>query len=92
MKPSSDRLLYLARVITRKLKDSHNLTQKGDDETVRRAVMRVLTESYKELDSIEEKIQASIAKRKNVMPRDQEFLFNQRLEEELRKHGASETR
>ncbi len=92
MKPSSDRLLYLSRVITRKLKDSHNLTQRGDDETVRRAVMRVLTESYKELESIEEKVQAALAKRRNVLPKDQEFLFNRRLEEELRKHGASEIR
>jgi hypothetical protein len=92
VKPSSDRLLYLSRVITRKLKDSHNLTQRGDDETLRRAVMRVLTESYRELESIEEKVQAALAKRKNVSPRDQEFIFNQRLEEELRKHGASQTR
>ena len=88
MKVSSDRLLYLSRVVTRKLKDNHNLVQRADDETVRRAVMRVLTESYKELDAIEEKVSAALSKRKNVSPRDQEYLFNQRLEEELRKHGA----
>jgi hypothetical protein len=88
VKVSSDRLLYLSRVITRKLKDNHNLVQRADDETVRRAVMRVLTDSYKELDAIEEKVQESVAKRKNVSPRDQDYLFNQRLEEELRKHGA----
>ena len=88
MKVSSDRLLYLSRVITRKLKDNHNLVQKADDETIRRAVMRVLTDSYKELEAIEEKVASALSKRKGVSPRDQEYLFNQRLEEELRKHGA----
>ena len=88
MKVSADRILYLARVITRKLKDNMNLTQKADDETVRRSVVRVLTDSYKELDAIEEKVQTSMAKRKSVAPRDQEFLFARSLEEELRKHGA----
>lgn len=88
MKVSSDRLLYLSRVITRKLKESHNLIQRSDEETVRRAVMRVLTDSYKELEAIEDKVASALSKRRNVSPRDQEYLFNQRLEEELRKHGA----
>ncbi|MGE5276769.1 MAG: hypothetical protein ACM3SU_07225 [Acidobacteriota bacterium] len=88
MKVSSDRLLYLSRVLTRKLKDSHNLIQRADEETIRRAVMRVLADSYKELEAIEEKVQAALARRRNISPRDQEYLFNQRLGEELRKHGA----
>lgn len=88
MKVSADRILYLSRVITRKLKDNMNLVQKGDDETVRRAVTRVLTETYKELDAIEEKVAASLAKRKNLDPRDQEYQFSRTLEDELRKHGA----
>ena len=88
MKVSSDRILYLSRVIAAKLKSNHNLVQRSDDETVRRAVMRVLTESYKELDAIEEKVASALSKRKNVSPRDQEFLFHRNLEEELRKHGA----
>ncbi|HTO77620.1 MAG TPA: DUF507 family protein [Thermoanaerobaculia bacterium] len=88
MKVSSDRLLYLSRIIARKLKDSHNLVPRTDDETIRRAVMRVLSDTQKELEGIEEKVAAALAKRRNVSPRDQEFLFNQRLEEELRKHGA----
>jgi len=88
VKASPDRILYLSRVLTRKLKDNMNLIQKADDETVRRAVVRVLTETYKELDAIEEKVQASIARRKKVPSRDQEFLFARQLEEELRKHGA----
>jgi hypothetical protein len=88
VKVSSDRLLYLSRVITRKLNDSHNLIRRADDETVRRAVMRVLTESYRELEGIEEKVQTALSKRKSVSPRDQEYLFNQGLEEELRKRGA----
>lgn len=88
MKASADRINYLARVITRRLKDSMNLVQKADDETVRRAVVRVLTDSFRELDAIEEKVQASLAKRKSVTARDQEFLYARSLEEELRKHGA----
>jgi len=88
VKVSADRILYLSRVITRKLKDNMNLVQKGDDETVRRAVTRVLTETYKELDAIEEKVAASMARRKNLDPRDQEYQFARSLEEELRKHGA----
>ena len=31
MKPSPDRVLYLSRVIAKKLKDNLNLTQKADD-------------------------------------------------------------
>ena len=88
MKVSADRIVYLSRVITRRLKENMNLVQKGDDETVRRAVVRVLTDSFKELDAIEEKVQASLAKRKSVAARDQEFLYARSLEEELRKHGV----
>ena len=88
MKVSADRILYLSRVLARKLKDNMNLIQKGDDETIRRAIVRVLTETYKELDAIEEKVQASLARRKNLDPRDQEYQFARMLEEELRKHGA----
>ena len=66
VKVSPDRILYLSRVITRKLKDNMNLVQKGDDETVRRAVVRVLTETYKELDAIEEKVGRLVARRKNL--------------------------
>ena len=87
MKVSTDRILYLARVIARKLKENMNLVQKADDETVGRAIVRVLTESYKELDAIEERIQASLARRK-VRARDQDFLYAKSLEEELRKRGA----
>lgn len=88
MKASADRILYLARVISRKLKENMNLVQKADEETARRAIVRVLTETYKELDAIEEKVQASLARRKNLDPRDQEYQFARMLEDELRKHGA----
>jgi hypothetical protein len=87
VKVSADRVLYLSRVIVRKLKENMNLVQRADDETTRRAVVRVLTEAYKELDQIEAKVQASLAKRKTA-PRDQEFAFSRSLEDELRKHGA----
>ena len=88
MKPSPDRVLYLARVLAKKLKDNLNLVQKADDETVRRAIVRELTEAFKELDAMEQKVRGSLAKRKNVNPRDEEFLFARNLEDELRKHGA----
>ncbi len=88
MKVSADRILYLSRVIERKLKGNRNLIQRADDDTVRRALVRVLTESYKELDAIEAKVEASLAKRKKVAPKDMEFLFARQLEEELRKHGG----
>jgi hypothetical protein len=88
MKPSPDRVLYLSRVIAKKLKENLNLTQKADDDTVRRAIVRDLTEAYKELDAMEEKVRASLAKRKNPNPRDEEFLFSRNLDDELRKHGA----
>jgi hypothetical protein len=81
-------VLYLSRVLAKKLKDNLNLTQKADDETVRRAIVRDLTEAYKELDAIEEKVRSALAKRRNVALRDEEFLFSRNLEEELRKHGA----
>jgi len=88
MRVSADRILYLSRVLARKLKDNMNLVQKSDDETVRRAIVRVLTETYKELETIEAKVEASLSKRKNVALKDQEYLFARSLEEELRKHGA----
>ncbi len=88
MKVSADRILYLSRVIARKLKENMNLIQRSDDDTVRRAIVRVLTETYKELDQIEEKVSAQLARRKNVDLRDQEYQFARSLEEELRKHGA----
>lgn len=88
MKTSPDRVLYLSRVLARKLKENLNLTQKADDETVRRAIVRDLTESFRELDAMEERVRNALAKRKNVSPRDEDFLFAQRLDDELRKHGA----
>jgi hypothetical protein len=88
LRVGSDRILYLSRVLARKLKDNLNLRQKADDETVRRAVMRELTESYEALAAIEEKVRAALSKRKTASPRDQEFLFNRMLEDELRRHGV----
>ena len=87
MKISADRILYLARVVLKSLKDNRNLEQKSDDETVRRAVVRELTDTFKELDALEEKVRASLAKRR-ISEQDREFQFSRSLEEELRKHGA----
>jgi hypothetical protein len=88
VKTSPDRVLYLSRVLAKKLKNNLNLTQKADDETVRRAIVRDLTEAYRELDAIEDKVRGALAKRRNVAPRDEEFLFSRNLEEALRKHGV----
>ena len=88
MKASADRILYLARVVLKSLKDNRNLEQRSDDETVRRAVVRELTDSFGELDAIEERVRASLAKRRSIGEKDREFLFSRALEEELRKRGA----
>lgn len=88
MKASADRILYLARAVLKSLKENRNLEQKSDDETVRRAVVRELTDSFGELEAIEEKVRASLAKRKALSEKDREFQFTRTLEDELRKHGA----
>ncbi len=88
MKASADRVLYLARVVLKSLQGNRNLEQKSDDETIRRAVVRELTDSFGELDAIEEKVRASLAKRKALSEKDREFQFTRTLEDELRKRGA----
>ena len=87
MKPSADRVLYLARVVLKSLKDSRNLELKTDEETLRRAVVRELTDSFDELDKIEEKVRESLNKRR-ISEKDREFQFARAVEDELRKHGA----
>ncbi len=87
MKPSADRILYLSRVILKALKESRNLEPKTDDETLRRAVVRELTDSFDELDKIEESVRESLGKRR-ISEKDREFQFSRMVEDELRKHGA----
>jgi len=88
VKISADRILYLSRVVLKSLKENRNLEQKSDDETARRAIVRELTDSYKELDGMEEKVRAGLAKRKNLSETEREFQFSRAMEDELRKHGA----
>jgi hypothetical protein len=88
VKISADRILYLSRVVMKALKESRALEQKADDETLRRAVVRELTDGFAELDALEEKVRASLAKRRAISEKEREFLFSRSLEEELRKHGA----
>ncbi len=88
MKISADRILYLSRVVLKSLKENRNLEQKADDETARRAIVRELTDSFRELDEMEEKVRTGLAKRKNLSETDREFQFTRTLEDELRKHGA----
>jgi hypothetical protein len=87
MKPSADRILYLARVVLKALKENRNLELKTDEETLRRAVVRELTDSFDELDKIEERVRESLAKRR-ISEKDREFQFSRMVEDELRKHGA----
>ena len=87
MKPSADRILYLSRVILKALKDNRNLDQKTDDETLQRAVVRELTDSFGELEKVEEKVRESLGKRR-ISEKDREFQFSRSLQDELRKHGA----
>jgi hypothetical protein len=87
VKPSADRVLYLARVVLKALKESRNLELKTDDETLRRAVVRELTDSFDELEKIEEKVRESLTKRR-ISEKDREFQFARMVEDELRKHGA----
>jgi len=87
VKPSADRILYLARALLKSLKESRNLEPKTDEETLRRAVVRELTDSFEELDKIEEKVRDSLAKRR-ISEKDREFQFSRMVEDELRKHGA----
>jgi len=87
VKPSADRILYLARVVLKALKESRNLEAKTDEETLRRAVVRELTDSFDELDKIEERVRESLAKRR-ISEKDREFQFSRMVEDELRKHGA----
>jgi hypothetical protein len=88
VKASADRILYLSRVILKTLKENRNLEPKSDEETARRAAVRELTEGYAELEAIEEKVRASLARRKSISESEREFLFSRALEAELRKHGA----
>ena len=87
MKPSADRILYLARVVLKALKENRNLELKTDDETLRRAVVRELTDSFDELEKIEERVRESLSKRR-ISEKDREFQFSRMVEDELRKHGA----
>jgi hypothetical protein len=88
VKVSADRILYLSRVILKSLKENRSLEQSSDDETARRAIVRELTDSHRELDAMEEKVRAGLARRKNLSETEREFQFSRALEDELRKHGA----
>jgi hypothetical protein len=87
MRISPDRALYLSRILQQKLTADPKLAAKSDSETVRRALTREVTESAKELETIEEKVRTALEKRKGSS-RDFDLLFARNLEDELRKHGA----
>jgi hypothetical protein len=87
MRISPDRALYLSRILQQKLTANPKLAPATDLETLRRALTREVTESAKELESIEEKVRSALEKRKGVS-RDFDLVFARNLEDELRKHGA----
>ena len=63
MKASADRILYLSRVIQRKLKENMNLVQKADDEAKKHWLPRDTVLHYdgqgKELRNFANKVEAS---------------------------------
>jgi hypothetical protein len=87
MRISPDRALYLSRILQQKLSADPKLAVKTDSETLRRALTREVTESAKELETIEEKVRTALEKRKGSS-RDFDLLFARNLDDELRKHGA----
>lgn len=87
MRISSDRALYLSRILQKKLSSDPKLLAKVDVETLRRALSREVAETAKELEQIEDDVRAKLEKRKGST-RDFDLLYARDLDEALRKHGA----
>jgi hypothetical protein len=85
---SADRALYLSRLLVRSLKAEPGLTAEVDDDTLRRAIHREISEAARELEAIEDRVRASVNKPGGAPARDFELQFSRRLEDELRRHGA----
>jgi hypothetical protein len=88
MRISADRALYLSRLLTRSLKAERELATRVDDDTLRRAINREISEAAKELEAIEERVRTSVERRGGAASRDADLLYARSLEDELRKHGA----
>jgi hypothetical protein len=84
---SSDRALYLSRIILEGLRANPRLVARGDEDTLRRAINREISEVAAELEAIEEKTRAALEKRKG-QTRDHDLLYARALEDALRRHGA----
>jgi len=84
---SGDRALYISRLIQRTLSSHPKLLAQVDVETLRRAIVREVTETAKELEQIEDEVRAKLEKRKGAT-RDFDLLYARDLDEALRKHGA----
>lgn len=87
MRISSDRALYLSRILQKKLSSDPKLLAKVDVETLRRALSREVAETAKELEQIEDEVRGKLEKRKGSA-RDFDLLYARDLDEALRKHGA----
>ena len=87
MRISADRALYLSRVLLEGLRGNTRLSPQGDEETLRRAINREISEAAKELEAIEEKVRADLERRKG-QSRDYDLLYARALEDKLRQHGA----
>lgn len=88
MRISPDRGLYLSRLLHERLKADPRILLETDEDTVRRAIAREVSEAGKELDSIEEGVRSDLEKRKGSQARDLDILFARGLEAALRKHGV----
>ena len=87
MRVSSDRALYLSRIILEGLQHDPRLVAQGDADTLRRAINREISEAAAELEALEEKTRADLEKRKG-QTRDHDLLYARALEDALRRHGA----
>jgi hypothetical protein len=88
MKISSDRALYLSRLLLERLSKDVKLESGVDRETLRRSLTREITEAAAELEKIETELRARIEKRRGEGARDIDLLFAREFESELRKHGV----
>jgi hypothetical protein len=88
MRVSADRASYLSRVLHQSLKGNPRIVLETDEETLRRAIAREVTEAARELEEIEEKVRADIERRKGPGVREFDLLFARGVEDELRRHGV----
>lgn len=88
MKISSERALFLSRILFQKLTADPRLLPRVDKETLRGALTREINTVANDLERIEADVRANLEKRKGSHARDFDLLFSRDLEAALRKHGV----